>query len=236
MEILNVIYENPLFGIILSLLAYTVAVLIYKKSNNFVLLNPLLVSVTLVIAILLVFDIPYDTYNIGGKFLTMFISPITVVLAVPLYMQINALRENAGIILTAIFFGAVASVVGICTYQTFFPMENTVFASLISKSITTAIAVEVTEQFGGITGITVIAVAFTGLLGAIFSPIMAKVFRVKNDIALGLAIGTSSHVLGTTKAIEMGEKVGAMSSLSIAIAGVVTVIVAPFIVQLFGLI
>lgn len=236
MEILNAIYENPLFGIILSLLAYEIAVLIYKKSNNFVLLNPLLVSVIMVIAFLLVFDIPYDTYNIGGKFLTMFISPITVVLAVPLYLQVKALRENAGIILTAIFFGAVASVVGICTYQYFFPMESSVFASLISKSITTAIAVEVTEQFGGITGITVIAVAFTGLFGAIFSPVMGKVFRIKNDIALGLAIGTSSHVLGTTKAIELGEKVGAMSSLSIAIAGVVTVIVAPFIVQLFGLI
>lgn len=236
MEILNAIYENPLFGIILSLLAYEIAVFIYNKSNKFVLLNPLLVSVAMVIAFLLIFDIPYDTYNNGGQFLTMLISPITVVLAVPLYLQIKALRDNAGIILTAIFFGAVASVVGICTYQTFFPMEEAVFASLIPKSITTAIAVEVSEQFGGITGITVVAVAFTGLFGAIFSPVMVKIFGIKNDIAKGLAIGTSSHVLGTTKAIEMGEKVGAMSSLSIAIAGVVTVIVAPFIVKLFGLV
>ena len=235
MEILNAIYENPLFGIILSLLAYEIAVLIYNKSNNFVLLNPLLTSVAMVIAFLLFFDIPYDSYNLGGKFLTMFISPITVVLAVPLYLQISALRDNAGIILTAIFIGSVASVCGICLYQTYFPMDSAVFASLIPKSITTAIAVEVSEQFGGITGITVIAVAFTGLLGAIFSPIMAKVLGIKNDIAKGLAIGTSSHVLGTTKAIEMGEQVGAMSSLSIAIAGVITVIVAPFIVRLFGL-
>lgn len=234
MEILNAIYENPLFGIILSLLAYEVAVFIYNKSNKFVLLNPLLVSVSMVIAFLLIFDIPYDTYNLGGKILTMFISPITVVLAVPLYLQIKELRDNAGIILTAIFFGAVASVVGICAYQKFFSMEEAVFASLIPKSITTAIAVEVSEQFGGITGITVVAVAFTGLFGAIFSPIMVKILRIKNDVAKGLAIGTSSHVLGTTKAIEMGEKVGAMSSLSIAIAGVVTVIVAPFIVKLFG--
>lgn len=236
MEILNAIYENPLFGIIVSLLAYEVAVWIYNKSNKFVLLNPLLVSVAMVIAFLLVLDIPYDTYNIGGKFLTMFISPITIVLAVPLYLQISALKDNAVIILVSIFMGAVASVVGICVYQKFFPMETAVFASLIPKSITTAIAVEVSEQFGGITGITVVAVAFTGLFGAIFSPVMAKIFCIKNDIAKGLAIGTSSHVLGTTKAVEMGEKVGAMSSLSIAIAGIVTVFVAPFIVRLFGLI
>ncbi|MBR5479241.1 MAG: LrgB family protein [Clostridia bacterium] len=235
MEILNAIYENPLFGIIVSLLAYEAAVWIYNKSNKFVLLNPLLVSVAMVIGFLLIFDIPYDTYNIGGKFLTMFISPVTVVLAVPLYLQIKSLKDNAGIILFSIFIGAVASVVGICVYQKLFPMETAVFASLVPKSITTAIAVEVSEQFGGIPGITVIAVAFTGLLGAIFSPIMAKVFGVKNDIAKGLAIGTSSHVLGTTKAVEMGEQVGAMSSLSIAIAGVVTVFTAPFIVRLFGL-
>jgi len=236
MEILNAIFENPLFGVVLSLLAYEIAVFIYNKSNKYVLLNPLLVSVAMVIAFLIIFDIPYDTYNNGGKFLTMFISPITVVLSVPLYLQIKALRDNAGVILTAIFFGAVASVVGICAYQVHFPMDEAVFASLIPKSITTAIAVEVSEQFGGITGITVVAVAFTGLVGAIFSPIMVKIFGIKNDIAKGLAIGTSSHVLGTTKAIEMGEKVGAMSSLSIAIAGVVTVIVAPLIVRLFGLV
>ena len=234
MENLRLLCENPLFGILLTLAAYEIAIILYNKSNKFVFFNPLLVSIVIIIAVLLIFDISYDTYNIGGQVITMFVSPITVVLAIPLYMQINVLRENAAIILIAITLGCITAITSLCAFQVAFPMDPVVFASILPKSITTAIAVEVTEQFGGVPAITVVAVLIAGVFGAVFAPIMSKIFRIKNDISLGLAIGTSSHALGTSKALELGERVGAMSGLSIGVAGIVTVILAPFIVKLFG--
>lgn len=233
METLRVICENPLFGIFITLIAYEIAVILYQKTK-FVLFNPLLVSIVLVIAFLLVTGIPYETYNIGGKIISMFISPITVVLAIPLYMQIQVLKDHAFIIVTAIFLGCVTAIASICAFQYFFPMDSQIFASILPKSITTAIAVELTQEFGGIEAITVIAVLIAGLFGAIFSPILAKIFHIRDEISLGLAIGTSSHALGTSKALELGERTGAMSGLSIGVAGIITVLVAPLIVKLFG--
>lgn len=233
METLLSICENPLFGILVTLAAYEIAVVLYQRTR-FVLFNPLLISIVIVIAFLLITGIPYETYNIGGKIITMFISPITIVLAVPLYLQIQVLRDHAIIILVAISLGCVTAIVSMCVFQYFFPMDPQIFASILSKSITTAIAVEVTQEFGGIEAITVIAVLIAGLFGAIFSPVLAKVFRIRDEISLGLAIGTSSHALGTSKALELGERTGAMSGLSIGVAGIVTVLVAPLLVKLFG--
>ncbi len=233
MEALQTICSSPLFGILVTLCAYELSVVLYKKTKC-VLLNPLLVSILLVIAFLLVTGIPYDTYNIGGSVITMFISPITVVLAVPLYLQIQVLRDNAVVIFTAICLGCVTAVASICLFQMFFPMDPQVFASILPKSITTAIAVEVGQQFGGLEAITVIAVLIAGLFGAIFAPMLAKLLHIRDEIALGLAIGTTSHALGTSKALELGERTGAMSGLAIGVAGVVTVLVAPLLVKLFG--
>lgn len=233
MEILKTIYANPLFGILLTIAAHEIAVILYKKTK-FVLFNPLLISILLIIAVLLTCKIDYNTYNIGGSIITMFISPITVVLAVPLYCQIQVLKENAAVILCGIFFGCVTAVSSMCVFQMIFQMDPQLFVSLIPKSITTAIAVELTASLGGIPAITVIAVLIAGLMGAIFAPIMARVFHIKDEIALGVAIGTSSHALGTTKALELGKTQGAMSGLSIGVAGIITVLVAPLIVKLFG--
>lgn len=233
MEIFNSVIESPLFGIFITLAAYEIAVALYKKVK-FVLFNPLLVSIIIVITFLSVTGISYETYNMGAKFITKFVSPITVALAIPLYMQIYVLRDNAVIILTAIVLGTVAAISSMCVFQIFFPMDTAVFASLIPKSVTTAIAVEVQAQFGGIEAITVIAVLIAGLFGAIFAPMLGKFLRIRNDIALGLAIGTASHALGTSRALELSERCGAMSGLSIGIAGITTVIIAPILVKLFG--
>lgn len=235
MEEIKEICANPIFGVFLSLAMYEFALWIYKKSGKFVLLNPLPVTVVFLIAFLLIFKIPYESYAEGGNYITSLISPITVALAVPLYTQRETLKKNAFVIIVSIAVGSVVAIVSMCLFQILFPMDKVIFASLLPRSVTTAIAVELSAQFGGIPGITVIAVLVAGLTGALLSPTLAKVFRIKNDISIGLAIGTSSHAFGTTKAFELGEKIGAMSSLSIGIAGIITVIVAPFIVGLFKL-
>lgn len=236
MQNVRTICENPLFGVLLTLAVYELMVYIYKKSGKFVLLNPLLTSIISIMLVLFAFDIPYEAYNVGGQFITMLVPPLTVVLAIPLYMQIKVLQKNAAVILIAITLGCIAAVTSVCVFQIFYPMDPVVFASIIPKSVTTAIAVELSAQFGGNPAITVIAVLIAGLFGAVFAPVLSKLFKIKNDISLGLAIGTSSHALGTSKALELGERVGAMSGLSIGVAGIVTTLVAPLIMKLFGLI
>ncbi len=235
MEEIKAICQNPIFGVFLSLTMFEISVWLYKKSNKFLLLNPLPVTVVFLILFLLIFDIPYESYAAGGQYITSLISPITVALAVPLYMQRETLKKNALVIIASIAVGSIVAIASMCAFQMLFPMDEVIFASILPRSVTTAIAVELSAQFGGLPAITVIAVLVAGLTGALLAPTMSKVFKIKNDISIGLAIGTSSHAFGTTKAFEMGERIGAMSSLSIGIAGVITVFVAPFIVKLFGL-
>lgn len=229
---LNEIISHPLFGILLTVLCYELAVQLYKKVK-FVLFTPFVVATVLVIAFLLITGIDYETYNIGGQIITMFISPITIVLAVPLYLQIHVLKENGPIIITGIFVGCITALFTMIGFAYLFGMDNVLFASLLPKSITTAIAVEVCASLGGIQALTVLAVMIAGLTGAILAPVLSKVFRIRNEVAVGLAIGTSAHALGTSKAVELGETQAAMSSLSIGIAGIITVILAPFVAKLF---
>ncbi|MEG2858053.1 MAG: LrgB family protein, partial [Clostridia bacterium] len=186
MQILEELIKNPLFGILLTLVAYEIAVMLYNKTK-FVLLNPLLVSIIIIIAFLMITGIDYNDYNIGGSIITMFISPITVVLAVPLYLQINVLREHAPVILAGITLGCITAVGSMCAFQHIFNLDTQLFMSLVPKSVTTAIAVEVSSSLGGVPAITVIAVLVAGLFGAIFAPMMGKLFGIKNEIALGLA-------------------------------------------------
>lgn len=230
-QVLESICANPLFGILLTVAAYELAVALYKKVP-FVLFNPLLVSIVLVCTVLIVFDIDYETYNLGGEIITLFVSPITIILAVPLYLQIHVLRKNGPVILTGIFLGCVTAVTTMCGFALAFGMDRALFASLVPKSITTAIAVELSAGFGGIPAITVIAVLVAGLTGVILAPALAKAFHIRDEVALGLAIGTCSHALGTSKALELGETQGAMSSLAIGIAGIITTLISPWLVRI----
>ena len=229
---LHELISHPLFGILLTVAAYELAVLLYRKTG-WVALNPLLTSIVLVCAVILIFRIDYADYNVGGEIITMFISPVTILLAVPLYMQLHVLKENGPAILTGIFLGCLTALFTMLGFAKLFGMDQALFASLLPKSITTAIAVEICESMGGIPAVTVIAVLVAGLTGAILAPVLARVFRIRDEVALGLAIGTSSHALGTSKALELGKTQGARSSLSIGIAGIITVLLAPLIAKLF---
>lgn len=223
MEILT---ENALFGIIISLLAFEAGLLIYKKTK-FPLFNPLLIAIALVISFLVVFNIDVDIYNKGGQFINMFLGPATVVLAVPLYKQLNLLKKYLLPILVGILLGSSIGISSVILLANIFGFEKVLTISLLSKSVTTPIGIEITKQLGGLSPVTVLSIIISGIIGSILGPLLCKKFKINNKVAIGIAIGTASHAVGTSKALELGETEGAMSSLSIGIAGIMTVFLAP---------
>lgn len=224
--------STPLFAIMISLVAFEVGCVVNKKTKLAV-LNPLLVSVTLLILFIKYFNISISDYNKGGQFISFLLSPATVVLAVPLYKKIKILKAYALPIFAGISLGTLGGIISIIILCHLFGLSKSIDLSMIPKSITTPIGVEVSKQLGGIPSITVAAIIITGIIGAIIGPSVFKVFRIKDKVAIGVALGTASHAVGTSKAIEMGEIEGAMSSLSIGIAGLITVLVAPIMARIF---
>lgn len=222
------LFASPFFGISLSVIAFWVGVRIQKKTG-LVLCNPLLIAIVLVSAVLLVCRIPYESYNQGGAIINMFLAPATACLAVSIYTQINLLKENWLPILVGCTAGSITSMGSIYLMCRLFRLDEAFSASLIPKSVTTPIAVSISENLGGIQAITVVAVIITGILGSILAPVLIKLFRVKDPVAAGLAIGACSHAVGTSKALELGETEGAMSGLAIGICGILTVIFSLFL-------
>ena len=218
--------SNMFFGIFISLVAYEIGQMIYKKTK-LPIFNPLLVAIVLVILFLKVFNIDFETYNQGGQFINMFLGPATVILAVPLYKQLSLLKKNFVPIIVGITVGCFISVLSIILLSKGFGLDNNIIISLLPKSVTTPIGIEISNSLGGVTGVTVLAIVITGITGAIIAPVVCKIFRITNPVARGIGIGTASHAVGTSKALEIGETEGAMSSLSIGIAGLITVVIAP---------
>lgn len=228
---MSILTDNLLFGIVLSLITFEIGLYIYKKFKMPI-FNPLLIAMILTIGFLLAFNIDFETYNEGAQFINMFLGPSTVVLAVPLYKQLDLLKENAVAILIGIFSGAVASVISVIGLCYLFKIDTSIMASLIPKSVTTPIGIEISNSLGGITSITVLSIVITGIIGAVIGPSILKMCKIRNNIALGVALGTASHAVGTTTALELGETQGAMSSLSIGVCGIMTVFIAPVIYSL----
>ncbi|MDW7732336.1 MAG: LrgB family protein [Methanolobus sp.] len=222
---------SPLFGIGISLLTFYAGGLLYKKTGS-PFMNPLVLSMIMIIALLLGLHISFDDYNQGGQFISFFLGPATVILAVPLYKKISLLKKNAIPILAGISIGSAAGIVSIIVMCRMFGLDELVSVSMIPKSVTTPIGIEISSQLGGLPSITIAAIVFTGIAGVLLGPMVCKLFRIDNEVAVGVAIGTSSHALGTTKAVEIGETEGAMSGLAIGIAGLVTVFLAPILAKL----
>ena len=230
MEWNELLGQSLFFGMILSLLAYKIGVEIQKKWKK-VFLNPLLVAIILIIVFLSITGISYETYQYGAKQLSYFLTPVTVCLAVPLYKQMEVLKKNIGAVLISITLGCVAHA-GVLVAITFlFKMDRQLLMSVMSKSVTTAIALGVTGEIGGIQGVTVIGVMVAGISGAVFGPGLLKLFHITEPVAQGLAMGSSSHAVGTSKAVELGEIQVAMSSLAIVVTGILTVIIVPVLVN-----
>jgi len=222
---------TPIFALLISILAFEIGIFINKKTK-IAFFNPLMIAILLVIGTLLVLNIPLADYKKGGDFISLFLTPATVILAVPLYKNINSLKKDYIAILVGVVIGSSTAIASVWALSKAFGLPRELLASLIPKSITTPLGIELSKQIEGIPSVTVAAIIITGIVGAVFAQWILKVCRITDKTAKGLAIGTSAHVLGTTKAVELGETEGAMSGLAIGLAGLVTVVLATILFKM----
>lgn len=227
--------DNQYFGIVLSFAAYEIGKWINKKLKTPI-ANPLLIAILLIIGFLSITGIDYEYYKKGGDFIAFFIGPATVAMVLDLYANLDTLKKNILPILVGVGFGTIFSFVLAIFLSKIFQIDKNLVASLIPQSITTAIAISLSGEYQGIIGLTAIVVVIRGVSGAVFAPIVMKIFRIKDPVAQGVAIGTSSYAVGTSQARLMGEIQGAMSGLSIAIAGITAVIIMPIAMKLVEII
>jgi len=212
-------------GVTISLASYGLGAWL-KKKFGFGLFNPLLISIIFTIIFLSTCGISYETYNEGAKYLSWLLTPSTVCLAIPLYEEWELLKSNAKAVILGISSGVITSLATVFVLAKLMGLSHADYVTLLPKSITTAIGMGVSEELGGYVTITVAVIVITGVLGNIFGELICKIFRIHEPISKGLALGTAAHAIGTAKAMEIGEIEGAMSSLSIAVAGILTVILA----------
>lgn len=227
---MSALVQSTYFGLVLSLLAYWIGMRIREKTK-LAFCHPLLISTILIILILVFFKIDYATFNAGAQYLTYLLTPATICLALPLYREVKILEEHSSTILIALIAGSITCFVFVIGFCTLWKLDQSMLLSLLPKSITTAIAIDVTNEIGGISAITVAAVIITGIISAVLANGIFKICRIHDPIAQGLALGASGHAIGTSKAIELGKVQAAMSSLAIVVTGILTVIAVPIIVQ-----
>ena len=227
------------FGIFLTGVMYTLAIAIQKRFKS-PLLNPLLVACIIIIALLLITDIDYNIFLYGklkadgsydGTGAVMFqnlLTPTTVCLAIPLYEKLRYLKKYPAAILGGILAGTVACLTSVLLLSMLFGLDHTQYVTLLPKSITTAIGMGVSEELGGMPAVTVASIVLTGIIGNVISGGVLKLFHISHPVAQGVSIGTSSHAIGTARVREFGEVQEAMSGLSIAVCGLMTVVLASF--------
>ncbi len=223
--------DSVFFGAVISLIAYEGGLLL-KKKFKLAILNPLLIGTVCVMAVLSLLKVEYTHYNESAKYISYLLTPATVCLALPLYRQMNLLRQNLKAVAGGIAVGVLTSLVSVFLLAKLFGLTHEQYVTLLPKSITTAIGLGISEELGGITTITVAVIIVTGILGNVTAEFVCRVFQIEEPVAKGLALGTDNHAIGTAKALEMGEIEGAMSSLAIAVAGLITVFGASVFAQL----
>ncbi|NLE16432.1 MAG: LrgB family protein [Spirochaetales bacterium] len=220
------ILSSPLFGIALSIVAFRIGMWVNKKLKT-PLANPLIIAMLLVVGFLSAFGIPVEVYEEGSSFILMFLAPVTAVLALTIYRQRKTLMSNFFPVILGTLAGSLAALATIRASCNILGLDRTILASLLSKSVTTPVAIALTEQFGGIPALTIASTIITGLAGNLLAPVLPKVFGITDPVAHGVGIGSCSHALGTSKALEIGEIEGAMSSISISLSAIWTVLLAP---------
>ena len=211
------------FGVVLTLICYEIG-LVIKRKTKWALANPLLIAALCIIGVLLILDIDYEVYKAAVQPISFLLTPATVCLAIPLYRQLELLKKYPMAIFGGIFSGVLTTMVSIWLMSLAFGLTHEQYVTLLPKSITTAIGMGISDKMGGIVTITIVSISITGILGNVIAELWLKWMKIDEPIAKGLAIGTASHALGTTKAMEIGEIEGAMSSLSIVVTGILTVI------------
>lgn len=223
--------KSVFFGVLISIASYELGVWL-KKRFKLGILNPLLISIIITIAVIVSCNISYDVYYNGAKYISYLLTPATICLAIPLYEQLELLKSNWRAILTGIFAGVLSSLVSVLGLAVFFGFKHEEYVTFLPKSITTAIGMGVSEELGGYVPITIASIILTGVLGNVIAEGVFKLFCINEPIAKGIAAGTASHAIGTAKAMELGEIEGAMGSLSIVVSGLLTVAGATVFAQL----
>lgn len=227
--------NSELFILTLVIGSYLVAMVLYKKTR-IPLLHPLLTSILFIIAVLKIFDIQYDTFKDGSRLIHFMLGPSVVALGYVLYEQLRYIKGNVVSILTAIFVGAIVGIVSVIAIGKLMGADATLIATLQPKSVTTPIAMGIAEKTGGIPSLTAVVVVVVGIFGSIVGPFVMKVLGIESRIAKGLALGASSHGVGTAAALQLGAVEGALSGLAIGLMGIMTAILVPvigFIISLF---
>lgn len=223
---MNEFFQSSMFaGVALSLISYLIGMLL-KKKFKLGIFNPLLIAIVVSIIVLLIGKVDYKVYNQGAKYLRWLLTPATVCLAIPLYEQWGLLKKNFKAVLLGLVAGVVTSLGTVYVLSLIMGLSHKDYVTLLPKSITTAIGMGVSEELGGYVTITVAVIVVTGVLGNMAGTLVCKIFRITEPISKGLAFGSASHAIGTAKAIEIGEVEGAMSSLAIAVSGILTVVLA----------
>lgn len=219
----EILCNSAYYGLLVCIIGFAFGSFL-KKKLKWGFLNPLLISILFVIAANGILGVDYESFQESAKFLSYLLTPATVCLAIPLYQELSVLKENLAAVVLGILAGVFSSLGSVLGLAVLFGLDHTYYVTLLPKSITTAIGMGVSEELGGITTITVAVIIVTGVIGNVAAELVCRLFRIVEPVAVGLAIGTSSHAIGTSKAMELGEIEGAMSSLAIAVAGLLTVI------------
>ena len=225
--------NSAFFHVFMTLGFYVLCTIIQKRFRQ-TWFNPLLMSIVFTILMILGTNTRYEDYETNTKLISYFLTPATVCLAVPLYEKLNELKKNALAILVGIFSGVITSALCIILVCMIFNLDSAALATFIPKSITTAIGVDLAKEMGGISALTAITIILTGIFGNVVAQSVCKIFKITHPVAIGAAIGTASHAGGTSKAVEMGKTEGAISGLAIAVAGLMTVVVAPIVMRIIG--
>lgn len=226
---MNEITKSPLFGLSITVLSFYLSLLLFKKKKK-PLLNPLLLSIIMIITTLAITKTPYQNYNEGGKFISVLISPIQmIVLASCLHKEFQLLKDNLIPIIISVVCGGIFVTIIIYILSKMVGLDDIIMYSSLPKSITTAIGIEIAQRYNWIVSITVLYIVITGISGAVISPYVVKFFKIKHDVSIGVSIGTAAHAIGTSKAIEMGEVEGAMSGVAIGLNAIVTSLWIPIL-------
>lgn len=210
----EILTNSTFFGVMISILAYESGLVVKKRWKKGI-FNPLLISIVIVMGFLLLFDVDYEVYNNGAKYLSYLLTPATVCLAIPLYEQLELLKKYKNAVVAGIVSGVLTSLVSVLVMASIFELSHTEYVTLLPKSITTAIGMDVTKELGGIVAITAAVIIITGVLGNIIAETVCRVCRLTEPIARGIAIGSASHAVGTARAMEMGEIEGAIDRKSV---------------------
>ncbi len=227
--------ETPLLWLTITLVVYQLSAVLYRRLNGITILNPIISSILVLVALLLITDTPYETYFAGAQFVHFLLGPATVALAVPLYRYYKKLTEMLVPVSAALLIGALVGIISAVGIGWLFHLSQETLLSLAPKSITTPIAMGVSEQIGGLPSLTTVFVVMTGIFGALLGPKCLDLFRIRHDGVRGFALGLSAHGLGTAVAFQESEEAGAFSGLAMGLNGALTAVLVPLIIHWLAL-